>query len=160
MAITNSFFNAAESPVPIYCNYAVPSPKAVVIGYALAEYEAARRAIRHAFAEPDWDGYGALPVRDETKGNALAVLNQLEVSTCAPEITPNPNGTLSFEWETSQGFGQLEIGRTRFSFCLQPRHGSPILDTGDTNEIDPSIGSLLDALLYPRPTNPISSILR
>jgi hypothetical protein len=154
MRITNSFFNAE---IPSHYVYLMPTRGAFGVAYAFAEFEAARQAIRQAFAEPNWDGYGALPIRQETKENALAVLNQIEVLTCAPEITPNPNGTLSFEWETNQGFGQLEIGRTRYSFCVQPHDGSPTLDSGDATEMDPSVGLLVDALLFPKPSQPLSA---
>jgi hypothetical protein len=157
MTITNSFFNAAV-PVPLV--YIMPTKSVSGVAYAMAEFDAARHAVRQAFAQPNWDRYGALPIREETKNNALGVLNQLEVSTCAPEITPNPNGTVSFEWETNQGFGQLEIGRTRYSFCVQPHYGPPILDSGDAREIDHSLGYVLDALLYPKPSWPVTPSLR
>jgi len=157
MRITNSFFNAET---PVHCVYIMPTRSALGVGYAFAEFESARQAIRQAFADPNWDGYGALPIRDETKRNALTVLNQLEIVTCAPEITPNPNGTMSFEWETDQGFGQLEIGRTRYSFCVQLHNGSPTLDSGDSSEMDPSVGMLVDALLFPKQLPPVSAVSR
>jgi hypothetical protein len=125
-------------------------------GYSFAEFQAARCAIRQAFAEWNWDGYGALPVGDETKKNALGALNHLETLTHSPEITSNSNGTLSFEWETSRGFGQLEIGRTRYSFYVQPHNGSPFLDSGEASEINSAVGLLVDALLYPKPSDPVT----
>jgi hypothetical protein len=157
--ITNSFFNAKRR-VPVHHVYMMPATGVTRIGYAFAEFEAARRAIKQAYAGPNWDGYGALPIRDETKKNALTVLSHFETLTCAPEITPNSNGTLSFEWETNQGTGQLEIGRTRYSFCVQPHHGSPILNSGNASEINPGIGLLVDALLYPKPSRPVSTSAR
>lgn len=158
MRVTNSFFNAQG---PVRSVFIMPQAKSIP-GFpsTFAGFESARHVIKKSFAQPDWDGYGALPILEETKGNALAALNQLQVSTSAPEITQNPNGTLSFEWETNQGFGQLEIGLTRYSFCLQPHYGQPILDSGDASEVDPSIGVLLKALLYPEPSEPLSVILR
>ena len=155
MRITNSFFNTAD-PAPHI--YVMPPSCIPSVGLGFAEFEAARNAIVGAFPHANWDGYGALPIREETKDNALAALDQLTVSTCAPEISPNPNGTLSFQWETSRGFGQLEVGRTRYSLCIQPRHGSPIMEAGMASEIDPTVGHLLDALLYPKPSRPLSRI--
>jgi hypothetical protein len=153
--ITNIFFNAA---VPVSCEtmYMMPTKGFTRGGFTFAEFEAARSAIGQAYAQAGWDGYGALPVSGETKKNALGVLHHLETLTCAPEITPNPNGTLSFEWETNRGFGQLEIGRTRYSFYVQPHNGSPFLDSGDASEINPSVGLLVDALLYPKPSRPVT----
>jgi hypothetical protein len=156
--ITNSFFNAKAPSVHFV--YMMPAEGTTRLGYAFAEFEAARRAITQAFSQANWDGYGALPVREETKKNALSMLNHLETLTCAPEVTANPNGTLSFEWETNQGCGQLEIGRTRYSFCVQPHHGSPMLNSGDASEINPGVALLVDALLYPKPSRPVSTSAR
>jgi hypothetical protein len=134
----------------------MPTKNTTRAGYAFADFETARLAIKNAFTQVNWDGYGAIAIGNETKSNALEALNRLENLTCAPEVTPNPNGTLSFEWETSQGFGLLEIGRTRYSYYLRPHCGSPILSAGDADEINPAVGLLVDALLYPKPSNPIT----
>jgi len=159
LRITNSFFNAT---VPARCEtvFMMPTKGVTRAGYAFAEFEAARSTIRQAFAHGNWDGYGALPIADETKKNALGALNHLEILTCAPEITSNPNGTLSFEWESNRGFGQLEIGRTRYSFYVQPHNGVSVLDSGDASEVNSAIGLLVDALLYPKPSHPVTAPLR
>jgi hypothetical protein len=157
MRFTNSFFNAEGPPLQVYVLPAYCLPQ---VGYAFAEFTAARQAIEQAYSQPNWDGDGALPIREETKKNALTVLNQLEVATCAPEITPNPNGTLSFEWETHKGFSQLEIGRTRYSFCVQPRNGSPTLESGDVSDVDVSVGWMVDAVLFPKQIRPVSATSR
>jgi hypothetical protein len=138
----------------------MPTKGVTRAGYAFAEFEAARFAIRQAFAQQNWDGYGALPIGDETKKNALGALNHLETLTCAPEITSNPNGTLSFEWESNRGFGQLEIGRTRYSFYVQPQSGSPLLNSGDASEVSSAVGLLVDALLYPKPSYSVTAPIR
>lgn len=157
MNITNSFFNF-NTTFPAMCEtvYMMPTKGVTRVGYAFAEFEAARSAIRRAFTERNWDGYGALPISDKTKENALGALYELEDLTCAPEITSNPNGTLSFEWETHYGIGQLEIGRTRYSFYAQPHKGLPFLDNGDANEVKRTVGLLVDALLFPRPSHPVT----
>jgi len=153
--VTNSFFNAA-GPARCEAVYIMPTKGVTRAGYAFAEFEAARYAIRRAFSQPNWDGYRALPIGDETKKNALGALNHLESLTRSPEITSNPNGTLSFEWETNRGFGQLEIGRTRYSFYVQPHNGAPFLDSGEASEINSAVGLLVDALLYPKPSDPVT----
>jgi hypothetical protein len=153
--ITNSFFNAW---VPGDCAivYTLPMSKVTRCGYAFAEFEAARSAINGAFAQANWDGYGALPVSTEIKSNALEVLSHLENLTCAPEITPNPNGTLSFEWESNQGFGVIEIGRTRYSYYVHAHCGSPFLGAGNAEEVNPAVGLLVDALLFPKPSQSLT----
>lgn len=162
MRITNTFFNAAVPVVPARCEivYMLPARGVTRAGYAFAEFEAASSAIKNAFAEANWDGYGAVPIGDETKKNALGALKYLETLTRAPEITPNPNGTLSFEWETSRGFGQLEIGRTRYSFYVQPHRGSAFLGRGDASDVRQEVGLLVDALLFPKPSQPVTAPAR
>jgi hypothetical protein len=158
--ITNSFFNAALPVVRCETVFMMPTTGVTRVGYAFAEFEAARSAIKQAFAQGNWDGYGALAIGDETKKNALGALKHLETLTCAPEITSNPNGTLSFEWESNRGFGQLEIGRTRYSFYVQPHNGPSLLGSGDASEVNSTVGLLVDALLYPKPSHPVTSPIR
>jgi len=98
-----------------------------------------------------WDGYGALPISQSTKYNALAALRGILGSAKAPDITPNPNGTLSFEWETHQGVGHLEIGQTRLSFYIQPNRGDPIFLDASSDDLLVSaikIGLLVSGNLF------------
>lgn len=126
-------------------------PRLSYFGSRLADFGAARAAVeRLSFTERDWDGDGALPISEATKLNALAALNILEASAPAPEITPNPNGTLSLEWETEKGVAYLEIGRTRYSFCILPRDGSAILIDGISDDVSSTVGIIVDELLYDR----------
>ena len=155
-----TYFLSGIFPASPAVVHVLPAKTSLRVGYAFAEYEAARQAIRHAFAQADWDGYGASPIGEDTKENALGLLNYLETATHAPEVTLNPNGTLSFEWDTNQGCGQLEIGRTRYSFYVKPRGGSPYVDEGEVTEVKPTVGWLLDAVLYPKPSSPVSARVR
>ena len=135
--------NFPETPI-IWC---VPRQH-----HAFAEAEAARRSIEKlAFPEANWDGYGALPVSKEAKANALRALTRLETTAPFPAVSPNPNGTLSFEWETEFGIGQLEIGRTRYSFLIKPNIGRAILHDGPASQIQGFLGAFVDELLYPKP---------
>ncbi|MGC1614284.1 MAG: hypothetical protein WA736_06345 [Candidatus Acidiferrum sp.] len=143
----------------------MPSPWGLHISQCLphrfAEYYAARDAVEHlAFAEDNWDGYGAIPINFQTKTNAKVALIQLESSVPAPQVTPNPNGTFSFEWETEEGAAHLEIGRTKYSFYLKPINGAPYFARGHVNQLDAKLGFIVDDGLFPknpptltRPTN-------
>jgi len=105
-----------------------------------------------AAMQADWDGYGALPINAATKYNSLASLRGILIYGPVPEITPNPNGTLSFEWETRRGSAHLEIGQTRLSFYIKPRIGQPVfLDSGADDILLNSInvGILVSANLFP-----------
>ena len=97
----------------------------------------------------NWDGYGAASIGAETITNALSVLDIVLRSTPVPDIVPNANGTLSFEWETVDGFAHLEIGNTRFAFYLKHRSAQPVCTDGRTDLFPANlIGSLISAMLY------------
>lgn len=49
-------------------------------------------------SEEGWDGYGALPVTQETYDEAARFLNALPSWLPAPEIVPEPDGDIGFEW--------------------------------------------------------------
>jgi hypothetical protein len=155
LRITNSFFGAA-GPSTGQVFFSVPNNGYVHVGYTVAEFDAARSAVKNAFNYAGWDGEGALPVGDETRVNAIGALNHFENLTSAPEVTPNPNGTLSLEWETHQGFGLLEIGRTRFSLYLQPSNGTPVMTSGGVDDISPALGRFVDVVLYPKPSHSLT----
>ena len=122
-----------------------------------AEYFTARQAVEQmAFAEDNWDGYGAVPINLYTQMNAKLALGQLEAGVAAPQVTPNGSGTYSFEWETDHGAAHLEIGRTRYSFYVKPVFGTPHFARGCVNQIDARLGLLVDEALFPKPSSTVS----
>jgi hypothetical protein len=119
----------------------------------LYEYPVALDAIEQAaMSQPNWDGFGALPINTETKNNAINAINSIMAVAPAPEINPNPNGTLSFQWGTPEGTAHMEIGQTRYSFYVSPRVGEAILFEGDVGSVHRLHGGLVASLLFP-PTN-------
>lgn len=98
----------------------------------------------------NWDGFGAIPIREGTRNNAIAAVSALLLWTPPPEISPNPNGTISIEWETDSGVAQLEIGQSRYSFFIDPKHGDPILRDGSADYITFDLGMMVAAFLFPR----------
>lgn len=120
-----------------------------------SETESARKSVDElSYAEPNWDGYGALPISGEAKRNAITALSVLANTTPPPTVIPNPNGTLSFEWETGSGIGHLEIGKTRYSFYVKPSSGRAILADGDADKIMGFLGAVVGGVLYPKPAEP------
>lgn len=119
--------------------------------------------------EEGWDGYGAFPIHSQTKKNALDFLNfyasnaiKVEGSLLFPELTPNTNGTINFEWENHGKLANLDIGKTQISFFItQPNH-NPIIYDG--NAADPSsyekVFTLILDVFFPRAnySNTISNI--
>lgn len=51
--------------------------------------------------EPNWDGYGAQPVSDETYHLAVEFLKALRFGTAVPSIGAEPDGHLTVEWYRS-----------------------------------------------------------
>ena len=89
---------------------------------------------------PDnWDGEGANKIHEQT------VVNCCYMARCAvdyltiPDVDPNPNGTISFEWYTVEGLAYLEVGRTQFSLFVEA-HGEVVLSLKD--EISARVGSI------------------
>lgn len=72
-----------------------------------------------AFAnfQDDWDGYGAVRPVAECLNHALEIIRneniRLEHLT---DIYPNPNGTLTLEWEQDENEIGLEVGSHEFSY--------------------------------------------
>ncbi|HEB71047.1 MAG TPA: hypothetical protein ENI77_00320 [Nitrospirae bacterium] len=48
--------------------------------------------------EEGWDGYGAKPIKPENKYRIKMILDLLQYNLLPPEIIPEPDGYLSFEW--------------------------------------------------------------
>lgn len=136
MLVTSSFL----PPYSFVCAY-----DGTYAGLSLAQ----AKVSEFANMQPNWDGYGAEPVGPITSGNAAQALNILSYQLPMPDITPNPNGTLSLEWETGAGCAHMEIGRTQFSLYIQQCCNSPTLYfAGSPGEIDAAAASLLHASLY------------
>ncbi len=49
-------------------------------------------------SEEGWDGYGARPVTQETYDEAVRFLGALPSWLPTPEIVPEPDGDIGFEW--------------------------------------------------------------
>ena len=104
------------------------------------------RALGH-----NWDGFGAVPVLPEITDLAAAILFSLPPNVPAPEVSANPNGTVSFEWENEQGRAHLELGRTKYSLYFKRTAGATLYANGFVAGIDDSTRNLLDEMFTPIP---------
>ncbi|MCY2968612.1 MAG: hypothetical protein NT069_34150, partial [Planctomycetota bacterium] len=52
--------------------------------------------------EPDWDGYGAAPVSQETLRTTYRLLESLPLCFPPPSIGAEPDGQLALEWHHSR----------------------------------------------------------
>lgn len=152
-AITIDYTNRAaiiapyrERPILPYATYEVNKYKGAMRGeIPVAEAKIADIELMEA----NWDGYGAIRISSDTSKNAKNAIGRLCSYAPIPDISPNPNGTISLEWETHEGFAHLEIGRTKYSFYIKPRTGKAILADGATNNIEINIGKWIAEILYP-----------
>ncbi len=105
--------------------------------------------------ELDWDGYGGLPISPEVRQNAAVAVGGFPRDLPMPEITPNPNGTISFDWDSAFGSACFEVGKSRFSFYIKWPSGEPLLMDGRADEAA-GVGNAVLCCLYP--SLPASSI--
>ncbi len=142
-AIHAPYFDKPQSP---YVSYTLYKHK----GAMRAEIPIAEARVTDIEAmDANWDGYGAIKISSETAKNTKNIIANLCAFTPIPDITPNPNGTVSLEWETTEGFAHLEIGQTKYSFYIKLRSGKAILADGSTKKIEANIGKLIAEMLYP-----------
>jgi len=73
---------------------------------------------------PNWDGYGADPIAGSCIDQTRVLLDLLPAAIPSPEVTPNPNGTLTLDWETGDQALSLELGATRFTSFWESRRGT------------------------------------
>jgi hypothetical protein len=67
----------------------------------------------------DWDGYGALPVFDDSIQNAIRVVKDEDVpAQYISDVYANNNGTVSIEWEHDDNRISVEIGIESFAYYV------------------------------------------
>ena len=59
-------------------------------------------------SKEDWDGYGALPVSQKAYYEAIRFLKAWPLSLPVPELEPEPEGDIGFEWN----FGKNKVFAT------------------------------------------------
>ena len=79
---------------------------------------------------PNWDGYDALPVQQETLRNAYLFIESLPLGFPSPSIGAEPDGDLTFEWHHSRrrtlSISVSSAGELHFAALLGPsrRYGT------------------------------------
>jgi len=97
---------------------------------------------------PGWDGYGADPIEVACVDNVRAVLAALPAGIPSPEISPNPNGTLTLDWVAAGYRLSFEIGAGRYSAIWESAAGVQT-DDGDILRGIPAFVTKALALLRP-----------
>lgn len=85
----------------------------------LFEQEKLQRELDELANLPDnWNGEGAVRISPRVVARTRSLLASIIVDHPSPELTPNPNGTISLEWDCANRFLHLEIGERDFSILL------------------------------------------
>jgi len=62
------------------------------------------REVYYEASKEDWDGYDAEPISEETLIEAKKFARMLPPSLPLPEIVPEPDGSIGFEWYRQKGY--------------------------------------------------------
>ncbi len=140
------------SPLPANAN----SPSPAIIYHAQANRDLQLLEAYRGLKQ-DWDGYDADPISSRACEAARTFLTSLPHSFESPDLCPNPSGTISMEWQSSEGEAQLEIGRSKYSFYMR-RRGLPTVYHNGASEGAAGVYGLLRALYEPSGAKAITTI--
>jgi hypothetical protein len=96
--------------------------------------------------EANWDGYDADPIEAACIANTQLLLSALRANVPSPEITPNPNGTLTLDWQSVGQFLSVELGVTRFSSFWESRSGTRMAEGRLDANLPSFVARALDAM--------------
>lgn len=127
---------------------------------ALSEVEGLLHAIEEIRAlRENWDGHGAVRVGQRAVDNTASFVNSafgfLGRGLRAPSISPNPNGTISMEWESPDGEAYAEFGNERAIAIIKHLSHPTHYMHGMANEIREALPVFLSTL-YMRPTESLA----
>lgn len=77
--------------------------ESMTFGRPLDEIHMALFETYRACSMADWDGYGAYPVTTDAYEEAMKIIQLLPSEIKMPEIIPEPNGEIGFEWREGKG---------------------------------------------------------
>lgn len=124
-----------------------PTHKALTSEVILGE----QHLIELSYLENDWDGYGGEAIGSEVINASKQYFAMLVDKLPAPDIQPNSNGTISFEWDAPRGIAQLEIGSSKLSLYIKTHIGEPIFVSASSSlQIVADIGLLIHSTLFAR----------
>jgi hypothetical protein len=82
----------------------------------------------------NWDGYGGVPLLQliGDKANLFVTLLNSSYIDLIADVFPNPNGTITIEWETKKEEKiSLEIGENNYSYFLKLNNKEPKFINGE-----------------------------
>lgn len=76
--------------------------------------------------EDNWNGYGAKPINPKAIETAKLLV---ELFNPTPEVTPTARGTVQLEWETDNGYLELEIYENKINILNLDSKDNTIIDS-------------------------------
>lgn len=108
--------------------------------------------------EEGWDGCGAYPISASAIESTATFLRNLPEGLALPDISPNPNGTISLHWAARKHVIELEIGRTQFAWAaLSLSDALPTFCSGQ-NRVLSNPSAILDVAALVAPQEDLSLI--
>lgn len=114
----------------VFITFVPPGSEALTLGRPFDELRNSLSELYRECSQPDWDGYGAKPVTEDSYAEAQRIIDALPSWLPAPEIVAEPSGDIGFEWykEKGQVFALSVGGRHRIIyagiFAGDKEHGS------------------------------------
>ena len=111
--------SSLTQPAPIVSRHAEVWPLSKPTFYAATLNEV--RLAEISRLQDGWYGPGSVAVTAavlKRVRETLSVINQVR-NLPSPEVTPNPNGTISLEWESSRASIFVEIGQTKMNGFIE-----------------------------------------
>jgi hypothetical protein len=102
--------------------------------------------LEHLMGLPhDWDGYGSVPISEETRTTVLKLLyNVLSPNDALPSLVPGSDGGVNVEWHRPGLTFEVEVepsGRLCAYFHDEERGGDEW--EGDYRDIEPRVGDFI-----------------
>lgn len=108
-----------------------------------------RQLIEIGKLQDGWDGYDGAAIDASVVGASREYFSMLVRSLPAPDFQPNSNGTISFEWTTTLGSAQLEIGSSEVSLYIKPSNAEPVFVKNSASaSLVATIGHLIRFTLF------------
>jgi len=96
--------------------------------------------------EDGWAGEGSLAPRTETLTTGESLLQKLLSTTKPPVVTPEDNGTISFEWFEGTSSAHLEIGLTKYAMYVATESKPSIYFNGMIADLSTNIPDMIETL--------------
>jgi len=88
----------------------------------ISKHSLVKNILSYKSLTESWDGYGAIPLEIDSATNSIQLLDLIgeNIFCTVSDFYPNPNGTITFEWENSENeIVSLEVGNNTFSYFVE-----------------------------------------